>query len=688
MPRKKRELTENKDFDIDKMTDEVDDEGIDEMPDQEQYKGQPQMQMQSTQEANDDRPVSNVKSILGKQAIGVAEIEKATEIFKKYKDGKTNLDRKIIENEQWYKLRHWGQLKEDANQRTVEPTSAWLFNSIMNKHADAMDNFPAPNVLPREASDKSEAKTLTSIIPVILDENDFEKTYSDVWNYKLTKGTGVYGVFWDSSKLNSLGDISIKKCDLLNLAWQPGVNNIQDSQHFFATELVDNEILEEQYPDLKGTLGGSNDTIAKYIYDDTVDTSDKSLVIDWYYHKYQNGKKVLHLCKYVNDTVLFATENDTEVPMDEEGNPIGQSMAERGIYDHGKYPFVFDPLFVAEGTPCGFSYIDVGKSCQEAIDRLNKSILENAYINAKPRFFYRNDGNINIEEYADLTNDFIEYSGSDLQADIMPIQSTGLGEIYVSVLNNKIEELKETTGNRDVSTGGTAGVTAASAISALQEAGSKLSRDANKQSYRAFRELITIVIELIRQFYDTTRYFRIVGESGADEFIAYNNQNIAPQEQGSDFGVEMGYRVPAFDIQVVAEKQSPYSKLSQNELALQFYGAGFFNPQMSDQALACMEMMDFDRKDFIMQRISQNGTMYQQMMQMQELMNVMRQQLAELTGADPLGMSAMPMTNNAEEGPQNQMSANKIEALGDTAGDEPTINRKAKERVANSTNPT
>ena len=52
----------------------------------------------------------------------------------------------------------------------------------------------------------------------------------------------------------------------------------------------------------------------------------------------------------------------------------------------------------------------------------------------------------------------------------------------------------------------------------------------------------------------------------------------------------------SFDVEITAQKQSPYTKMAQNELALQFYSAGFFNPQMADQALACLDMMDFPRK--------------------------------------------------------------------------------------------
>ena len=63
-------------------------------------------------------------------------------------------------------------------------------------------------------------------------------------------------------------------------------------------------------------------------------------------------------------------------------------------------------------------------------------------------------------------------------------------------------------------------MTAASAIAAMQEAGSKLSRDGNKAAYRAFREVVELVVELIRQFYDLPRQFRILGENGREDFVS------------------------------------------------------------------------------------------------------------------------------------------------------------------------
>ena len=612
------------------------------------------------------------------QVIGKEQIHEATVTLNKYKAGKANFEKKIVANEQWYKMRHWEQMRD--KEQDIQPTSGWLFNCIANKHADAMDNFPSPNVLPREEGDKGEAEMLTSIIPVVLDQNDFEETYSNVQLYKIKTGAGVYGVFWDKSKLNGLGDISIRKVDLINLFWESGVTDIQMSRNVFHVELRDNDLLIQSYPQLEGKLTNATVDIAKYVHDDTVDTTAKSAVVDWYYKKSVNGKTVLHYCKFVNDEVLFATENDP-------------NFAERGLYDHGLYPFVVDVLYPIEGTIGGFGYIDIGKDAQAYIDRGNQAIMKNMLVNAKPRFFIRNDGSVNEKEYADTNADFIHVDGNLGQDSVMPVSGNTLNNIYVEVINNKIDELKETTGNRDISTGGTtSGVTAASAIAAMQEAGSKLSRDNNKGSYRAFRKLILIIIELIRQFYDMPRCFRIMGESGAARFVQYSNAGLQPQFQGNDFGQDMGFRLPLFDVEITAQKQSPYSKMSQNELALQFYGAGFFNPQMADQALACIDMMDFDRKEFVSQKIAQNGGMYQQMLMMQQQMLMLAQMVDQDRGTNLADQMAAGLTGGAPVAPIDGAMAQGVEQTealgGEEGGKESSHTKKARQRVAESTDPT
>ena len=537
-----------------------------------------------------------------KLPIGAAEVRMARATLNRYKEGKAYLEHRVVDNAQWYKLRHW-ECMRGHGKTEVEPSSGWLFNAIANKHADAMDNFPSPNVLPREESDRGEATLLGAVLPVVLEQTEFEQVYDEVNDDKLKSGTGIYGVFWDAGRLNGLGDIAVRKVDVLNLFWESGITDIQRSKNVFHVEMQDNEALIAQYPFLRDKLGTPEEVSSRYQYDDRVDTTGKSAVVDWYYKRVQGGRTVLHYCKFVGDNVLFATENEP-------------GFAQRGWYDHGQYPFVFDPLFRTEGTPCGFGYIDVAKSAQEYIDRGNQAILMNLLVNARPRHFIRSDGSINEAEYADLSQDFVHVEGGLGQDSILPIQSAGLSGVYLSVLNGKVDELKEVTGNRDISTGGTsAGVTAASAIAAMQEAGSKLSRDSNRAAYRAFRKICLMVIELIRQFYGLPRCFRIVGAQGTEEFIRYSNRGLV----GAQDELTGLTRVPLFDISVSAQKQSAYSRLSQNEMALQFYSAGFFDPRNAQAALLCMDMMDFDRKEMVMQRIAANAQQYAQSVSLPEM---------------------------------------------------------------------
>lgn len=589
--------------------------------------------------------------------IGKEEVREAEMILQKYKSGKAQLEARIVENEQWYKLRHDEFVRgKSPNPGDPRPTSAWLFNCIANKHADAMDNYPEPNVLPREEGDKSDAEILTDILPVILEQNDFEQTYSDVWWYKLKTGTGVYGIFWDTKKNNGLGDIDVRELDLLNMFWEPGITDIQKSRNLFTVELVDHDLLEERYPSLKNKLSAPTIDVAKYIYDDTVDTSDKAAVVDWYYKLQRNGKDVLHYCKFCNGEVLYASENDEE-------------YAERGFYDHGKYPVVFDTLFPEAGTPAGFGYIDICKSPQLYIDKLDQVILKHSIMASRQRYWVRQDGSVNEEEFADWNKDFVHYNGSGNPAEnIIPMVVPELPDIYVSVRNVKVDELKETSGNRDFSQGGTSsGVTAASAIAALQEAGSKLSRDMIKSSYRAFVQINYFCIELMRQFYAENRWFRVIGQQGQMEFVQFTGRQIAAKTQGSDFGIDLGYRVPIFDIEVTAQKASPFSTTAQNERAKELYSLGFFRPDLADQALACLDMMSFDGIEQVRQNISKNSTLYQQVQQLQQLVAAMSQRLDMTQGTQYTQQVAQMIGQQAQQTPQgNAGKEATTNSLGDT----------------------
>ena len=538
--------------------------------------------------------------------VGEAEVAQAAQTLQRYKAGKAALDRRLVDNELWFRMGHWKNYRNPMMTGKPQPSSGWLFNSIANKHADAMDNYPEPMVLPRAADDQETAQTLSSVLPVVLEQADYEQVYSDSWWRKLKQGTGVTGIFWDPEKRGGAGDIAIRSVNLLMLYWEPGVEDIQSSPDFFSLSMEDTARLTAQYPQLEGHTAGVLD-VPRYIHEEGLDTGTKSVVVDWYYKRPdQNGRMVLHYCKFCNGVVLYATQNDPR-------------WAQRGLYDHGQYPFVFDPLFVEEDSPAGFGYIDVMKDCQTAIDKMNHAMDENVLLAAKQRYVLSDTAGVNEEELADLSRDIVHVAGRLGEDSFRPLQTAGLQGNSLSYRNSRIDELKEISGNRDMTQGGTTGgVTAASAIAALQESGSKLSRDMLKSAYRAFARECYLILELMRQFYDEQRVFRIVGAGGETEFLPFSAQALRPQPRQAVGGVELGSREPIFDIVVNAAKKSTFSRLSQNETAKECYQLGFFDPRNADAALAALEMMDFEGIEKVRQRVRRNGTLAGQLLQLQQ----------------------------------------------------------------------
>lgn len=581
-----------------------------------------------------------VPAVLSKQPVDEERLREWTLILSKYKAGKAKLEQRVTEAERWWKLRNeYEEQKITDRHKGLRSGSAWLHSTIVSKHADAAESYPQPNIRAREQSDEVEAWALTQIIPCILEQNHFEDTYDAVMWQKLKTGTGIYKVVWDASKLNGMGDITINRVNLLNLFWEPGIENIQDSRMVFHTETVDKDVLRENYPNIEFEENQMQSVIVpkKMPTDDFVSDDNKVVVIDAYYKK--AGK--LHYCKYVGTTVLYATENEAD-------------KAERGLYDHGLYPFVFDTLYPVEGSPAGYGYIDIGANPQTRIDLMNTAMLRNTLAACTPRYFERSDGSINEEEFLDLENTIIHVNGNLGEDSIRVVDTPTIGAYYSNYLDSTIHELRETASNNETANGGApASVTSASGIAALQEMAGKTSRSATAQSYRSYTDVVNLVIELVRQFYDLPRQFRITGEMGRQKYIQFSNEGMQPQYQGSMGGVDMGYRLPVYDIKVEPQKKNRYSQLAQNELAKELFGMGLFAPQNVDQALMVLGMMDFDGKDDLMQKIAQQGTMYQKLMQYQALAMQMAMQFrpdivpqlsADITGEQGGGPVGLPQT--------------------------------------------
>lgn len=619
-------------------------------------------------------PYSAANGFPGTSVIGEKEVREAYATFEKYKEKKAKLEAKLDTYEKFWQLKHWETLKNRSDTR-IEPVSSWLVNTILNKHADAMDNYPEPNVLPRALDDEATAKMLSKIIPAILEQNKFKKTYSACMWDKNKFGAGIYGVFWNNEKAGGLGDIDIKRTDISQLFWKPGIENIQDSPNLFMVTFMDIDELKARYPDIQVESGDTTDTLKYVYYGENIEAENMVPVFDWYYKRRirtidNNGipmfKTVVHYCKFVNENVLYATENDP-------------TFAETGWLQHGDYPFVVDVLLPVKANVVGLGYIDLIADDQLYIDRLRRNILESADWNSRTRSVVNSSGGLNEEEYLDTNNAVIHFDGHLGDDSFRQLVPNPLPPIYQNVLLETIQEMKDTSGNTAASQGQNSNVTTASGIASLQEAAGKLSRDSSAESYEAFSEVCYQIIELIRQFYTEQRAFRISGDNGQDEYVQFDNSGLLPQDQGQlplpDGGVlDLGSREPVLDIQVKPQKKSAYSKESQNQTAINLYNMGFFAPNNGDASLACLKMMDFDGVEKIREEVQKNATLFAQVQQLSQILVQLAPEVAMQLGIGEAAMATMT-SNQPTGGKVSQETRGSLSAQAANATKESTAPR-------------
>ena len=513
---------------------------------------------------------------MSKKIIDIPQIRAAMEELTSWQRARADHLARQADEENFFRLRVAPKGRRNSEGEGFAPTSAFLVNTILQKHADLMENIPTAALLPREPGDEQDAKALSAILPVILERCRFEETYSENMWQKLKHGSCAYGVFWNGELENGLGDIDVCRVDLRNLYWQPGVRDIQRSRAVYLVERMEVTALRAAYPHYSGQgaltelqglpSGGDEDTV---------------IVVDRYYKKrLPDGRTVLHYCKFAGDTVLFATEN-------EEGY-------ENGWYEHGQYPFVLDTLYPIADDCLGFGIIALARDPQQYIDRMDRNLLEYMDWATRVRFFCKKSTGVNEKDFADLSRRIVEVEGDPDEERLRQIRVDDLDSFWLDLKNAKIDELKETTANRDILQGAAdGGVIAASAIAALQEAGNKTVRDIVSASYRSFVRLVHLVIECVRQFYNEARYFRILGEDGEYRYLNWSNVNMTERVSGVLSDGTPICRRPVFDIDVRAEKKDPYTRLSLNETLKDLYKMGVFEPENAASAGILLSAMDF-----------------------------------------------------------------------------------------------
>lgn len=487
-------------------------------------------------------------------------ISGALEAFKRYKAEREPFLSRIRDNEEFYRRSYERSFYDISSELSCD--TPLIFAAIENCRADAIDNYPCANIIERDAEGTQTAQLLSKVVKTQLEISDFKSVYKENIRNKLKYGTAIYGVFYDETERG----IDIRSIDISDVYVDMHIADIQDSPYLFVLSAVENEELKKHYPKFSDLFTGDTQT---QTLTGTHILKNRTAICDCYYKKSDGS---VHLIKFAGDTVIAATED-----MD------GYS---HGLYAHGKYPVVFDVLYPCENSPFGFGMIDVGKNTQTVINKLDNAIVENIMCASKPRYLTKRGGGINEEEFCDISQSLIHYEGD--AENIRAIDHSAINEYFLTHRERKKEELKEILANRDFQQGGTTGgVTAASAIETLRQAGEKRSRAIINDSYDSFRAVVCMVIELMREFYTDARTYRVTDSDGQRAF--------------EEFSADMMYtddrRKLLFDIDVTIQRENPLSRESVNKTVLDLWTKGLISRENYGEAVVTLKNMQFDGRE-------------------------------------------------------------------------------------------
>ena len=513
------------------------------------------------------------------------------------------------------KARQMRQLRQDEKSQT-SPPGMTLNSCIDNVIADQTDNMPEAKMVPEREETAKSAEEMSDVVAYVLYQANWADTYQQLMEDSAVTGTGVAQVFWDEDMEGGEGMANV-------LAWHPEdfypdpmYENIQDGRGCFKATRTSVRWVEEHYPHVRGFVRGDELRIedAADIMFQTPSGDYPVVLLEFWYKRYDaNARKYrVHMAQVAGGALLYSTE-------------LGIGGADKddykeGVYAHGQYPFVMYRYRKVFRRPFGTGMVHDYRETQNAIDRYQKYIDDNARESSIQRHFIRRGAGIGADQIADMSQRIIEWEGADIREVLQTVQAAPLNNQVHQIMNYMVDSMKQDCGQNQFTRGeGGMGVTAASAIQALQEAGGKITRWHTEQYKAAFRDMIVQLMWILSEYMEPGRKLHIVGGWDStgnmqDRFI----ELIAPDKEGDKLAK------PAYSVRVQVQKNNPLQIQADNEFLAQAAQicSQSGQPLPPESVIGMME--GYRTKSSVLKAVKQNSKLMQEM-------QALRQQVEQLT---------------------------------------------------------
>lgn len=506
-------------------------------------------------------------------------------------------------NEILYHARHWDVMQNSGDKNAPRPVTPIIFSTIENVKADLMNKIPAGTIKPENSEDQDLARALTKVCEQDLEANDWEYEYFLLTDDLLKYGWNVMEVGFDSYAMQGKGCAFIRRVAPFSFMCDPLAENPQDGRACFKFARRTKEWFRQHYPDKYDLLDYDPTVDETYRPDTSIhghDTvSETQEIIEGWVKVYDadRNKTSVHMITFAGGVVL---EHSCD-------------LKPSGYFSHGEYPFVVTPLYPVSGTPWGLGIPDMHEASQLYSDKLDQILLKNAYLSSHNKLLVTDASGFDAEDLSDWTKDV--HQGESLNG-LTWFSTPPLPSYLLQYLKEMREDIKTESGANDQARGQTSGgVTAASAINALQTMATKRSTMHAQGFHSKFKMAYRMLLDVEREFAQSDRevafmsHGRIVSMRVTPEDFARLGDDGKPIE---------------YHIVIETSDVAQYTKLANNELALQL-GTMFRD---TIDPIAVLYLMDFKDRDIVIEMIQESRN--SQLIQMQQQIAQLQQLVSQL----------------------------------------------------------
>jgi len=493
--------------------------------------------------------------------------EEAYTLFREYRDAYAAEWQRLDRCERMYRAEHWADVPmEDPNE--PRPVTPIIQSTIENVRADLMDQLPEAII----TADDPDYEHIAELLSAVIRENHagcaFEQEYARLAHDLLVGGYMVQEVGYDPSANGGLGGAFLRAVDSRAIMFDPCCEDIQDSRAIFKFTPHPRAWFRAHYPELADEMEA--DFFENTRPEDPVlypKQSERILLIECWVREYDRkaNRYRVHMMKIGGGKLLEDSRNTKP----------------EGYFAHGKYPFTVTPLFPRKGTALGFGFVDMFETQQRFSDKLDQIVMKNALMASRNKLLVTGASGFDVDDLRDWSKEV--HRGENLNG-VTWFATPPLPAYILNYISSIRESIKEESGANDFSRGGTAnGVTAASAIAALQEMSAKRSRTASRAMHGAFAEAVRMEIEVEREFAAFAREFTLKN-GGKPRRTSFRAELLMKKTR-------LKNHLPLeFKVSVKVQRENRAAVAAHNELIFRMVQSGMITPEIG------LQLIMFDAK--------------------------------------------------------------------------------------------